>query len=77
MKELEVNMIEPIPGSVQYWQREAERAIVELAAVRASLGGKLGVLKEALYRAHACATRRDDGTCDGCFVSEALVEVSK
>lgn len=29
-------------------------------------------LVEALKRSHACATVRDDGTCDGCFVSEAL-----
>lgn len=33
-------------------------------------------LREALQRAHACGTLREDGTCDGCFVSEAL-EVSK
>lgn len=30
------------------------------------------MVREALKRAHACATLRDDGTCDGCFVSEAL-----
>jgi hypothetical protein len=30
------------------------------------------VLKNALERAHACATLRADGTCDGCFVSAAL-----
>ena len=29
-------------------------------------------LREALRRAHSCATGRDGGTCDGCFVSEAL-----
>lgn len=29
-------------------------------------------LRGALARAHACATLRADGTCDGCFVSEAL-----
>ena len=29
-------------------------------------------LEGALRRAHACATLREDGTCEGCFVSEAL-----
>lgn len=29
---------------------------------------------EALLRAHSCATLRDDGTCDGCFVSEVLAK---
>ena len=31
-------------------------------------------LRDALVRSHACATLRDDGTCTGCFVSEALRE---
>ena len=26
----------------------------------------------ALKRSHACATVKDDGSCEGCFVSEAL-----
>jgi len=30
-------------------------------------------LEQALVKAHSCATLRDDGTCDGCFVSEALL----
>lgn len=30
------------------------------------------ILIDALKKAHACATLRDDGTCDGCFLSEAL-----
>lgn len=29
-------------------------------------------LLEALKRSHGCATLRTDGTCDGCFVSEAI-----
>lgn len=29
-------------------------------------------LEAALEKAHACATVRDDGECEGCFVSEAL-----
>ena len=29
-------------------------------------------LVAALERAHACPTVRNDGTCDGCHVSEAL-----
>lgn len=29
-------------------------------------------LLEALKKSHACATVRDDGSCDGCFVSEAI-----
>ncbi len=32
------------------------------------------LLAEALTRAHSCATLRSDGTCDGCFVSEALTK---
>jgi uncharacterized protein with PIN domain len=34
------------------------------------------VLKNALEKAHACATLRADGTCDGCFVSAALKPVT-
>lgn len=30
-------------------------------------------LKEVLKQAHACATLKEDGTCGGCFVSEALL----
>jgi hypothetical protein len=29
-------------------------------------------LEAALVRAHACPTVRDDGECDGCYVSEVL-----
>lgn len=29
-------------------------------------------LMEALKKSHACATVRDDGLCDGCYVSEAI-----
>ncbi len=29
-------------------------------------------LETALVRAHACPTVRDDGECDGCYVSEVL-----
>ena len=29
-------------------------------------------LEAALVRAHACPTVRDDGTCDGCYISEVL-----
>lgn len=38
------------------------------------LNAERDMLRAALKRAHACATLRDDGTCDGCFVSEALKE---
>lgn len=31
-------------------------------------------LLEALKRAHACATLQSDGTCSGCFVSEAIAK---
>jgi hypothetical protein len=34
--------------------------------------GRVEELAEVLRRAHACATLREDGTCEGCFVSEAL-----
>jgi hypothetical protein len=36
------------------------------------LEARNAVLTNALARAHACATLREDGTCDGCFVSAAL-----
>lgn len=29
-------------------------------------------LVEALKKSHACATVKDDGSCEGCFVSKAL-----
>jgi hypothetical protein len=32
--------------------------------------------REALIKAHACGTLRDDGTCVGCFVSEALTSTA-
>lgn len=31
----------------------------------------------ALKRAHSCATVQADGTCDGCFVSEAIKEAEQ
>lgn len=31
-----------------------------------------GELLETLRRAHNCATLQSDGTCDGCFISEAI-----
>jgi hypothetical protein len=34
---------------------------------------RIGVLRRALEKAHACATLRDDGTCGGCPVADALV----
>lgn len=36
----------------------------------------ISLLVDTLRRAHACPTVKNDGTCDGCFVSEALVEVA-
>jgi len=33
---------------------------------------QIAALRQALKRAHNCATLKDDGTCLGCFVSEAL-----
>ena len=41
---------------------------VELVAARL----RIAELEAALRRAHCCATLQDDGTCGGCFVSEAL-----
>jgi len=38
------------------------------------LRGQVNMLREALVRAHCCATIRKDGNCDGCFVSEALAD---
>ncbi len=32
----------------------------------------IAMLREALERAHACATLKNDGTCLGCFISVAL-----
>ncbi len=32
----------------------------------------IATLREALERAHACATLKNDGTCLGCFISVAL-----
>ncbi len=37
-----------------------------------ALQEKLKIATEALKKSHACATVRDDGSCDGCYVSEAL-----
>jgi len=59
--------------------KEIRAAYDDCSQTRHDLGLKLAMLeaaaraaREALARSHACATLRDDGTCDGCFVSEAL-----
>lgn len=49
------------------WERNTEN----LARVM-TLDSRLAEAREALQQAHACATVRSDGTCDGCFVSDAL-----
>lgn len=47
----------------------AERSYIDkVMALERRAEGLEGVLR----RAHACATLREDGTCEGCFVSEAL-----
>lgn len=35
------------------------------------------LLTGALAKAHLCPTIRNDGTCDGCFVSEALAKAEE
>jgi hypothetical protein len=52
-----------------------ERVHAELAKERQRATrseAQLAQARAALVKAHACATLRDDGTCDGCFVSAAL-----
>jgi hypothetical protein len=52
----------------EYWQGAYEVVGDELTAARC----EVNALRGALTKAHACATLRPDGTCDGCFVSDAL-----
>ena len=52
----------------------------EYDRLKAALAAHQAVVRElakALKRSHACATLRDDGICDGCFVSEALVVAAR
>lgn len=49
---------------------------VLLAAV-ATRDTTIRALGEALTLAHACGTLRDDGSCDGCPVSDALARVPR
>jgi len=30
-----------------------------------------------LHKSHMCATLRDDGTCEGCYVSEAIHKIEE
>lgn len=45
---------------------------IVFCAAHAAAKERIDALERALRQAHACATMRDDGTCDGCFVSDAL-----
>ena len=47
------------------------------ATVAYELSEQNTMLRSTLMGAHACATLRDDGTCDGCFVSDALAVVTR
>jgi hypothetical protein len=48
--------------------------IVEAVNNYDSMKAEIAELRVALHRVHNCATLRDDGTCDGCFVSAALAK---
>lgn len=37
---------------------------------------RIAALEAALRRAHDCATLRDDGMCDGCYVSDLLASTA-
>ncbi len=54
--------------------RPAHRAAAERAYIDRlmALEQRVEGLEVALRPAHGCATLREDGTCDGCIVSEAL-----
>lgn len=47
-------------------------ALGEARADAAAVRAYAARLEAALERSHACATVREDGECDGCFISEAL-----
>lgn len=70
----------PICGET-YWKgsdkclTEAAERIILANAERDAARKRVDVLTQALRRAHACATLRADGTCDGCYVSDALQPV--
>jgi hypothetical protein len=51
---------------------QAKKACDLLGEDLESAEARLAVCEKALRKAHGCATIREDGTCDGCFVSEAL-----
>jgi len=55
------------------WQRAYQDAFVKVQEADA----RAARLREVLRVAHACATLRPDGTCEGCFVSVALVEPAR
>lgn len=60
-----MSRIAKLQGDVAFLQKASNAAI---QAERENVK----TLREALERAHACATLKDDGTCLGCFVSAAL-----
>ena len=53
--------------------REKIAVIILYTLAKSNVAGLLAALK----RAHMCATWRDDGTCGGCFVSEAIAEAGR
>src|SRR5262245_10110989 len=62
--------------SLDEMQREHICAHLEpkiIKAFKEKMERETAALRAALVKAHACATLRDDGTCDGCFVSEVLL----
>ena len=46
--------------------------VAELTTELEQARARIAELEQALGRAHACATVKEDGTCDGCVVSAAL-----
>lgn len=65
--------LRPSVLAVGYYAEDVMARFKASGGMVVQLVTRVRTLSEALRRAHACATLRDDGTCGGCFVSEALI----
>lgn len=60
------------PRNADETRVRAREELAEILGDHAAARTDVARLREALRLAHCCATLREDGTCIGCHVSEAL-----
>ena len=63
-------------GGIPAQHKELYQPYIPLSTIE-TMQKQLDEARDALKRSHACATVKDDGSCEGCFVSEALQKIEK